>query len=93
MICSRLVSGGTADHPCGGAHIEEVRALGVGLHRQLRAQAGHLGDDAQPIEQLAFVRRVVAHHLGDVGQHLLHKAPRFERFGRPIVANLVHGET
>jgi hypothetical protein len=75
------------------AHFEEARALPVGLDGQLGTQAGHLGDDAQALQQLAFVHRVVDHRLGHVGQYLLLESPGFERLRRPAVANLVHGET
>ena len=84
---------GAADHPGGGAHVEEPRPFRVGLDGQLRTQRGHPGDDAQALEQFAFVQRVVGHRLGDVGQYLLDEPPGFERFRRPIVANLLHGET
>jgi hypothetical protein len=84
---------GAADQPGGGAHVEEARPFRVGLDRQLGAQAGHFGDDAQALQQFALVEGVVGHHLRHVGQHLLDEPPGFERFRTPIVANRLHGET
>ncbi len=55
---------GAADHPGGRAHVEEPRPLRRRPRRSAPSTAGHPGDDAQSLQQLAFVHRVVGHRLG-----------------------------